>query len=105
PACAAALALVDGTRLTAGSSLAPGVPSLVLSGDEATARALSPRLDDMRGWVRKDASGHDLAKPLDGVVHVPQVAGGVRAPGGLALRVAAAIVVIALLYILYIARY
>ena len=105
PAWSADVALVDGTLLTDGSSFVLGVPSLVLSGDEASARALSARLDDMRGWVRKDASGGDLAKAIDGVVHVPEVTGGVRAPGGLAVRVAAAIVVIALLYILYVARY
>jgi hypothetical protein len=51
--------LIDGVLLMDGH-VALGIPSLVLSGSAFDGEALRPRLDDARGWLRKDATAEEL---------------------------------------------
>jgi DNA-binding NarL/FixJ family response regulator len=58
------VALVDGTLLSGYGDVAIGAPAYVLSGSERDGRALSRKLDDGRGWLRKDATGPELASAI-----------------------------------------
>jgi DNA-binding NarL/FixJ family response regulator len=64
----AQVALVDGTLLNAMSEARIGVPAYVLSGSERDGRQLSRKLDDSRGWLRKDATGNELVAAIDSVL-------------------------------------
>ena len=72
------VALVDGTLLGSVSSAAIGVPAYVLSGSERDGRQLARKLDDGRGWLRKDATGSELVKAIDALL-----AGETKTQGGL----------------------
>lgn len=56
--------LVDGTLLQGTTEVAIGAPAYVLSGSERDARALMRKLEDGRGWLRKDATGAELANAV-----------------------------------------
>lgn len=58
------VALVDGTLLAGYTSIAIGTPAYVLSGNERDGRQLARKLDDGRGWLRKDATGAELAEAI-----------------------------------------
>ena len=62
------VALVDGTLLDGQSECAIGTPAYVLSGNERDGRQLSRKLDDGRGWLRKDATGAELANAITSVM-------------------------------------
>ncbi len=57
-------ALVDGTLLGGYDDVNIGAPAYVLSGNERDGRTLSRKLDDGRGWLRKDATGAELARAI-----------------------------------------
>jgi|SRR2546428_3287818 len=57
-------ALVDGTLLAGHDEVRLGVAAFVLSGNERDGRQLSRKLDDGRGWLRKDATGSELASAI-----------------------------------------
>jgi hypothetical protein len=59
------VALVDGTLLNGYSQVRIGAPAYVLSGSERDGRQLARKLDDGRGWLRKDATGPELTKAID----------------------------------------
>jgi DNA-binding NarL/FixJ family response regulator len=61
---AADVALVDGTLLAGYTELTLGTPAYVLSGSERDGRALARRLDDARGWLRKDVTGNELVQAI-----------------------------------------
>ena len=100
------VALVDGTLLGAVSSAAIGAPAYVLSGSERDGRQLARKLDDGRGWLRKDATGAELAKAIDALL-----AGETHSEGGLgrlgvATIVILSVVVLALVaYLIWLAVY
>jgi DNA-binding NarL/FixJ family response regulator len=54
------VALIDGTLLSGYNTATIGTPSYVLSGSERDGRQLAKKLDDGRGWLRKDATGPEL---------------------------------------------
>ncbi len=64
----AQVALVDGTLLNGTSEASIGVPAYVLSGSERDGRQLSRKLDDSRGWLRKDATGRELVAAIESVL-------------------------------------
>ena len=67
--------LVDGTLLAEETRIVLGVPALVLSGNERDGTSLAARLDHGRGWLRKDATGPELAAGIKGVL-APDTRGG-----------------------------
>ena len=100
------VALVDGTLLNGTSQASLGVPAYVLSGSERDGRQLSRTLDDPRGWLRKDATGRELAAAIESVLR-----GETRSEGGLGTwgRVTVAILCIVVLalvaYLVWLAAY
>jgi DNA-binding NarL/FixJ family response regulator len=58
------VALVDGTLLDGYADVRIGAPAYVLSGSERDGRQLARKLDDGRGWLRKDATGPELIKAI-----------------------------------------
>ena len=65
------VALVDGVLLQNGERPALNVPSLVLSGTASDGQALGRRLDDPRGWLRKDPTPEELRAAIDRVLEPP----------------------------------
>lgn len=100
------VALVDGALLGSVSKAAIGAPAYVLSGSERDGRDLARKLDDGRGWLRKDATGSELAKAIDALL-----AGDAQTEGGLgrlgvATIVILSVVVLALVaYLIWLAVY
>ncbi len=99
------VALVDGTLLADEDRVTLGVPALVLSGNERDGKALAERLDDGRGWLRKDATGPELAVAIKGLVVVEPAGGGLGASGVIAIALLVLVVVLVLGYLLYLAVY
>ena len=69
------IALVDGTLLSGFTEANLGVPAYVLSGSERDGRQLARRLDDGRGWLRKDATGQERFRGVDAMSPVPSLPG------------------------------
>ncbi len=65
PTWRADVALVDGLLLQNRDLGDLGVPSYVLSGNEADGKALERKLADAQGWLRKDATAEELAAVVD----------------------------------------
>ena len=63
------VALVDGALLAAADDARLGTPAYVLSGNERDGRALARKLDDARGWLRKDATAAELRDAIRRVAH------------------------------------
>jgi DNA-binding NarL/FixJ family response regulator len=60
------LALVDALLLARGGAPTPlGVPALVLAASAAESTAASRALDDVRGWVPKDAPASELVDAVE----------------------------------------
>ena len=72
------VALVDGVLLQDGPRAVLGIPSLVLSGSETDGALLGHKLDDARGWLRKDPMGEELCAALDRVLDPPLAVIGLR---------------------------
>ena len=64
----AQVALIDGTLLSGYADLQLGVPAYVLSGNERDGRQLARKLDDARGWLRKDATGPEFAHAISAAI-------------------------------------
>lgn len=64
-------ALVDGLLLGEGTMARLGAPTLVLSGNAADGQALGRRVEDPRGWLRKESSVEDLVSAIDGLLGRP----------------------------------
>lgn len=62
------VALVDGVLLRDDERPALGVPTLVLSGSAVDGQGLQQRLDDARGWLRKDPTLEELRAGIDRVL-------------------------------------
>ena len=65
------VALVDGVLLQDSERPVLGIPSLVLSGSETDGAGLGYKLDDARGWLRKDPTPDELCAALDRVLDTP----------------------------------
>lgn len=61
-------ALLDGVLLTDGTVARLGVPTLVLSGNAEDGQSLGRRVEDCRGWLRKESNVDDLVTAIDGLV-------------------------------------
>lgn len=91
------LALVDGVLIREGQPTALGLPALVLSGSPADAEGLGRRLDDARGWLRKDPTPQELVSAIDRVVGVSAPAA--RLPQGVLPTLAGLAVAAALIWV------
>lgn len=97
-------ALIDGTLLAAQEKVVLGVPALVLSGNEDDGKALAAKLDDGRGWMRKDATGDEFSDALTSLVGTSASRGiGIATLMVIAVLVIIAIAVIA--YLVWLAAY
>jgi DNA-binding NarL/FixJ family response regulator len=100
------VALVDGTLLSGYSEARLGAPAYVLSGNERDGRQLARKLDDGRGWLRKDATGHELAQAIDSVMRGEEQGGGGLGSVGVAAVVIVSLIVLALVaYLVWLAVY
>jgi hypothetical protein len=100
------VALVDGTLLNGYSQVRIGAPAYVLSGSERDGRQLARKLDDGRGWLRKDATGPELTKAIDTLLRGDASAQLGLGRLGLATVVLLCVVVFALLaYLVWLAVY
>jgi hypothetical protein len=98
--------LVDGTLLAEESRVTLGVPALVLSGNERDGMSLAARLDDGRGWLRKDATGPELAAGIKGLLRIEPAGGdGLGRSGAIAIVLLVIVVLLAIGYLLYLALY
>ena len=101
------VALIDGTLLSGFTQAKIGIPAFVLSGSERDGRTLARKLDDGRGWLRKDATGPELR---DAIASLMRSASSEPAAGigtlGVAVIVVLVLIVIALVvYLIYLAVY
>ncbi len=100
------VALVDGTVIAGYDSVRVGAPAYVLSGNEPDGKRLSRKLDDGRGWLRKDATGAELAGAIAGLMQGDDAEGGGLGTLGVVTIVALALVVLALVgYLVWLAGY
>ncbi len=90
------VALVDGTLLAGWDSVRIGAPAYVLSGNERDGKQLARKLDDGRGWMRKDATGPELASAIASLLR-PETDGGGLGTLGIITVVALALVVLGLI--------
>ncbi len=87
------VALIDGVLLRDGERPALGVPSLVLSGSAVDGEGLQQRLDDARGWLRKDPTSEELRVALDRVLPSSSAASGMSRTTLIAVLAATAVAV------------
>ncbi len=100
------VALIDGTLLGAVSSVAIGVPAYVLSGSERDGRQLARKLDDGRGWLRKDATGSELVKAIDALLKgESQTEGGLGRLGVTTIVILSVVVLALVAYLIWLAVY
>ena len=100
------VALVDGTLLSGYSDVAIGAPAYVLSGSERDGRALARKLDDGRGWLRKDATGPELARAIQSLMRPASSEGGGLGTLGVVTVVILSIIVLVLVaYLIWLAVY
>jgi DNA-binding NarL/FixJ family response regulator len=102
----AQVALIDGTLLGGYTDVALGAPAYVLSGSERDGRSLARKLDDGRGWLRKDATGPELARAIESLMRPASNEGGGLGTLGVATVVILSIIVLALVaYLVWLAVY
>ncbi|HYR93906.1 MAG TPA: hypothetical protein VEP48_06850 [Methylomirabilota bacterium] len=99
-------ALVDGTLLGGYGDINIGAPAYVLSGNERDGRHLARRLDDGRGWLRKDATGAELARAIETLISGAEPREGGLGTLGVVTIAALCIVVLAVVaYLVWLAIY
>ena len=102
----AEVALVDGTLLSGYTDVAIGAPAYVLSGSERDGRALSRKLDDGRGWLRKDATGPELASAIASLMRPKgEEDGGLGRLGVMTIAILSIIVLVLVAYLIWLAVY
>lgn len=99
------VALVDGTLLSGYTRIEIGAPAYVLSGSERDGRQLARRLDDGRGWLRKDATGPELARAIDSLLRPQDVSARLGTIGVVVVGVLSVIVLALVVYLLWLALY
>jgi DNA-binding NarL/FixJ family response regulator len=95
----AQVALIDGTLLSGYADVQLGTPAYVLSGNERDGRQLARKLDDARGWLRKDATGPEFAHAISAALQGN--ASGASSIGTFGVAVIALLSVIALALVAY----
>ena len=100
-------ALIDGTLLAGHGEVRLGVAAFVLSGNERDGRQLSRKLDDGRGWLRKDATGSELASAIASLLHgeTQGDGGGLGTVGTVAVVAVCLLALAAVAYLLWLATY
>lgn len=103
----AQVALVDGTLLDGLSEVSIGAPAYVLSGSERDGRQLARKLDDGRGWLRKDATGAELAGAIATLMRgeAKDEGGGPGTLGVVSVVVLCVIVLALVAYLVWLAMY
>lgn len=102
----AQVALIDGTLLAGYAEARIGTPSLVLTGNERDGAQLVRKLDDGRGWLRKDATGPELSKAIRAAVaRSSPDGGGIGTLAIVAIGLACAIALALVAYLIYLAVY
>ena len=100
------VALVDATLLRGSAEARIGVPAYVLSGSERDGRQLSRKLDDARGWVRKDATGAELVSAIESVLRgEKQSEGGLGTLGRVTIIILSIGVLAVVAYLVWLAAY
>lgn len=98
-------ALVDGTLLSGNSDVSIGAPAYVLSGNERDGRQLSRKLDDGRGWLRKDATGAELAQAVASLMRGDEASRGLGTLGVITIAVLCVIALVLVAYLVWLAVY
>ena len=100
-------ALVDGTLLGGYADINIGAPAYVLSGNERDGRQLSRKLDDGRGWLRKDATGSELASAIASLLRgeTQRDGGGLGTVGTVAVVALCVIALAVVAYLVWLATY
>ena len=99
-------ALVDGTLLGEYGEVSIGAPAFVLSGNERDGRQLSRKLDDGRGWLRKDATGAELAQAIASLMRGEETSVGRLGTASIVTIVVLSMIALALVaYLLWLAVY
>ena len=101
----AQVALIDGPLLGGYTEARIGAPSLVLTGNERDGKELVRKLDDGRGWLRKDATGPELRAAIASALEGSSKGGGMSTAALLAIALACAIALALVAYLLYLALY
>ena len=101
----AQVALIDGTLLAGHTDVRLGLPTFVLSGSERDGRELARRLDDCRGWLRKDATGEDLATAIRTALDANGPPRGLGTLPMVAIALACAIALALVAYLVWLAVY
>jgi DNA-binding NarL/FixJ family response regulator len=101
----ARVALVDGTLLNGSSRARIGAPAYVLSGNERDGRELARKLDDGRGWLRKDATGPELATAIGSLPSAPERDDGIGRLGVATVAILCVIVIALVAYLVWLAVY
>jgi DNA-binding NarL/FixJ family response regulator len=102
----AQVALVDGTLLTGHAAVHLGTPAYVLSGNERDGRQLARKLDDPRGWLRKDATGPEFADAIRAALQANASSTSSLGTFAVAVIVVLCVVVLALVaYLVWLAVY
>ncbi|HEU5288877.1 MAG TPA: hypothetical protein VFV20_10775 [Candidatus Limnocylindria bacterium] len=100
------VALIDGTLLTGYVDATIGAPAFVLSGNERDGRQLARRLDDGRGWLRKDATGKELAQAIRSAMRGEEAgATGLGTLGVVTIALLSLVVLALVAYLLWLAVY
>ena len=99
------VAFVDGTLLTGSGDFRIGAPAYVLSGSERDGRQLARKLDDGRGWLRKDATGAELAAAIRSAVDGEQSRGGISAIWIVVIALACLVALALVAYLVLLALY
>ena len=100
------VALVDGALLSGSSDARIGVPAYVLSGSERDGRHLVRKLDDGRGWLRKDATTSELTNAIQSVLRGdPRGGGGLGTLGRITVAILCVVVLVLVAYLVWLAAY
>ena len=98
------VALVDGTLLANLTEANLGAPAYVLSGNERDGRQLARKLDDSRGWLRKDATGQELAQAINTAITGGSIGTSTFGTFAISIIVLLSIIVLALVvYLIWLA--
>lgn len=100
------VALIDGTLLSGYAEVQLGIPAYVLSGNERDGRQLARKLDDGRGWLRKDATGPEFADAINSAIQGTSTSGSSLGTFGIAIIAVLCVIVLALVaYLIWLAAY
>lgn len=101
----AQVALIDGTLLTGSGDVRIGTPAFVLSGSERDGHQLARKLDDGRGWLRKDATGPELATAIRSAIDGREPQAGISTVWIVVIAFACVLALALVAYLVWLALY